>query len=181
MLEALAVAEQFAEGTATRAHLARASAALKQHHAERVVRAPLYTPHIRSVPAWHATREAVVRATHEGTNLCAWSSARRPDGGGSFPTEELAAQGELVREIFGSSLRPLEPHPFSPAVRALAQATLDACTTPRFTLDPERLSVLADAVEEAGGGDALLGHLRSPGPHVRGCFALDALRGSAGR
>jgi hypothetical protein len=42
------------------------------------------------------------------------------------------------------------------------------------TLDPLRLAVLADAVEEHGWGDeAILTHLRSPGPHPRGCWALD--------
>jgi hypothetical protein len=39
-----------------------------------------------------------------------------------------------------------------------------------------RLAVLADALLEAGCDDeCLLGHLRGPGPHVRGCFALDAI------
>ncbi len=38
------------------------------------------------------------------------------------------------------------------------------------------LPVLADALEEAGCADvALLGHLRGPGPHARGCWALDLL------
>jgi hypothetical protein len=42
----------------------------------------------------------------------------------------------------------------------------------------DRLPVLADALEEAGCTDAdLLGHLRGPGPHVRGCWALDLLLG----
>src|SRR5262249_31445777 len=41
-----------------------------------------------------------------------------------------------------------------------------------------RLAVLADALEEAGcGKPAILGHLRSPGPHVRGCWVVDALLG----
>ena len=45
-------------------------------------------------------------------------------------------------------------------------------------LDPDRLTVLADALEEAGCGDEkLLDHLRSPGPHVRGCWATDLLLG----
>jgi hypothetical protein len=44
------------------------------------------------------------------------------------------------------------------------------------TLDGNRLAVLADALEEAGCGEKnLLGHLRGPGPHVRGCWALDLL------
>jgi pSer/pThr/pTyr-binding forkhead associated (FHA) protein len=40
------------------------------------------------------------------------------------------------------------------------------------------LPVLADALEEAGCADAdLLAHLRGPGPHVRGCWAVDLLLG----
>jgi len=38
--------------------------------------------------------------------------------------------------------------------------------------------VLADALEEAGCAEtALLDHLRAPGPHVRGCWALDHILG----
>ena len=38
----------------------------------------------------------------------------------------------------------------------------------------DELPILADALEEAGCTDpALLEHLRRPGPHVRGCWALD--------
>ena len=44
------------------------------------------------------------------------------------------------------------------------------------TLDDARLAVLADAVEEAGcPEEELLAHLRSPGAHVRGCWAVDLL------
>lgn len=46
------------------------------------------------------------------------------------------------------------------------------------TLDPERLLVLADALEEADCSDAkILGHLREPGPHVRGCWCVDLILG----
>jgi hypothetical protein len=42
----------------------------------------------------------------------------------------------------------------------------------------DRLPVLADALEEAGCTDAdILGHLRGPGPHVRGCWAVDLILG----
>jgi hypothetical protein len=37
---------------------------------------------------------------------------------------------------------------------------------------------LADCLEDAGCSDAeVLGHLRSAGPHVRGCWALDLVLG----
>jgi hypothetical protein len=42
----------------------------------------------------------------------------------------------------------------------------------------DRLPILADALEDAGCADPdLLGHLRSAGPHVRGCWALDLILG----
>jgi hypothetical protein len=47
-------------------------------------------------------------------------------------------------------------------------------------MDNARLAVLADALEDAGCGDpVLLAHLQSAGPHVRGCYALDAVLGKA--
>lgn len=60
------------------------------------------------------------------------------------------------------------------AVEKLARAAYDDRRLPEGALDPTRLAVLADALEEAGCGEAeLLGHLRGPGPHVRGCLAVD--------
>ncbi len=44
----------------------------------------------------------------------------------------------------------------------------------------DELPVLADALEEAGcTGAEILEHLRSPGRHARGCWALDLLLGKA--
>jgi hypothetical protein len=42
----------------------------------------------------------------------------------------------------------------------------------------DRLPILADALEEAGCADAdILGHLRGPGPHTRGCWVVDWVLG----
>jgi len=42
----------------------------------------------------------------------------------------------------------------------------------------ERLPILGDALEDAGCGNAdLLAHCRGPGPHVRGCWAVDLVLG----
>jgi hypothetical protein len=42
----------------------------------------------------------------------------------------------------------------------------------------ERMPELADALEEAGcSSGEIFGHCRGPGPHVRGCWALDLVLG----
>jgi hypothetical protein len=85
-------------------------------------------------------------------------------------------QCDLLRDIFGNPFRPVRADPAwlrwnDGTVVKLARAIYDerAC---------ERLPLLADAVEDAGcTSDTLVSHLRGPGPHVRGCWALDLLRG----
>jgi hypothetical protein len=63
-----------------------------------------------------------------------------------------------------------------PEAAALAQAAYQHRALPSGHLDPARLAVLSDALEEGGCCDAdLLAHLRSPGPHVRGCWAVDVV------
>ena len=91
---------------------------------------------------------------------------------------ERAAQARLLRCIMGNIFRPfsLPPSFITPTVLSLALAAYDDRALPSGTLDPQRLAVLADALEDAGCIDAaILGHLRGPGPHVRGCYLLDAV------
>jgi hypothetical protein len=94
---------------------------------------------------------------------------------------ERREQVRLLHDLFGTlGYRPvpLSPAWQSPQVVALAQAAYDQRELPAGTLDPARLGVLADALEDAGCDQAdVLGHLRGPGPHVRGCWALDLLLG----
>jgi hypothetical protein len=93
-------------------------------------------------------------------------------------------QAGLLRCVFGSLPFRSLPASLSPAwwdngnVTRLAQAAYDSRRLPSAELDNNHLAVLADALEDAGADDAeLLAHLRSPGPHWRGCFALDAVLG----
>jgi hypothetical protein len=91
---------------------------------------------------------------------------------------ELAAHAELLRDIIGNPFRPvtLEPAWLSPTVLELARAAYDERLLPSGELCPSRLRVLSDALEEAGCTDeAILAHLRGPGPHLRGCWPLDLL------
>src|SRR5262249_39641951 len=89
-------------------------------------------------------------------------------------------QAALLRDLFGNPFRPvtLDPGWQTPQVVALAQDAYDNRTLPAGMLDAARLAVLADALEEAGCTDAgIVGHLRGPGPHYRGCWVVDMLLG----
>jgi hypothetical protein len=109
----------------------------------------------------------------------AWAAAR---------TGERAAQAALLRCLLGNPFGP--PVPLDAAVLAwhggaavkLARAVHDDRDLRTGTLDAARLAVLADMLEEAGCADGvLLGHLRSPAPHVRGCWTVNLVLGSSRR
>jgi hypothetical protein len=88
------------------------------------------------------------------------------------PTEGKA-QTDLLRDLFGNPFRPviLEPSWLTPKVGALAQEAYD---TPAF----HRLPLLGNTLEEAGCENAeILAHCRGPGPHVQGCWVVDAVLG----
>jgi hypothetical protein len=94
---------------------------------------------------------------------------------------EREAHAALLRCIFGNPFRRVAVDPawlrwHGGTVRRLAEAGYQERQLAEGRLDLGLLAVLADALEEAGCGEQLLlGHLRSPGPHVRGCWAIDLL------
>jgi hypothetical protein len=99
---------------------------------------------------------------------------------GAARSSEEEAQAALLRCVFGNPFRPAaaDRRWLSPAVHSLASATYDDRLLPTGHLDPARLLVLADALEDGGCSDeVILTHLREPGPHVRGCWVLDLLLG----
>jgi hypothetical protein len=86
----------------------------------------------------------------------------------------------LGRDIVGNPFRPIpiEPAWVTVTVTNLAATAYEERAMPRGELDLARISILADALEEAGCDNAdILSHLRGPGPHVRGCWAVDLLLG----
>jgi carbon storage regulator CsrA len=95
-------------------------------------------------------------------------------------SSERERQTSLLRDVFGNPFRPvaLDPAWRTADVAALGQAAYEERALPGGTLEPDRLAVLADALEGAGcADDEVLRHLRGPGPHVRGCWAVDLLLG----
>lgn len=95
----------------------------------------------------------------------------------SDETMPKALQADLLRDIAGNPFRPYYVRWSGGPIGSLSRAAYEE-RLPDGTIDPARLAILADAVEEAGCTEALLlDHLRSPGPHVRGCWALDVILG----
>jgi hypothetical protein len=72
---------------------------------------------------------------------------------------------------------PFRPVAFDPAWLAWNDRTVSRLAQQIYARRAfGRLPVLADALEDAGCADrGLLDHLRGPGPHARGCWALDLL------
>jgi hypothetical protein len=95
---------------------------------------------------------------------------------------EATSQADLIRDIFGPS-GPRTPETSvlgwnDGIVVKLATVIYAERALPEGRLDRSRLSVLADAFEDAGGNDVnLLSHCREPGDHVRGCWVVDLLLG----
>ena len=79
----------------------------------------------------------------------------------------------VIRCLFGNPFRPVAFAPAwnTSAVLALAHTIYDARAF-------DRLPILADALEDAGCTDSeIIGHCRSGGEHVRGCWVVDLLTG----
>jgi hypothetical protein len=133
--------------------------------------------HPRGSSVWLAAYTAVHAAWPFGGGYLGENAAHFARA--ALPTEG-PAHTDLLRDIVGNPFRPSPVHAawLTPTVTSLAGAAYEQRSLPSGELSPARLTTLADALEDAGCTDAdLLGHLRSPGPHVRGCWALDLLLG----
>jgi hypothetical protein len=88
------------------------------------------------------------------------------------------ADGEAV---LCDLLRCVLGNPFRVTAFASAWRTPAAVALARTAYEErcfEDIPILADALEEAGCTDeAILSHLRGPGPHVRGCWVVDLVLG----
>jgi hypothetical protein len=99
-----------------------------------------------------------------------WATAKAFAGQGAAP---------ILRDVLWPSPKPAQadrPASEGGLVPRLARAAYDERLLPGGMLDLARLTVLADALEDAGCTDqAVISHLRSPGFHVRGCWPVDLL------
>jgi hypothetical protein len=169
--QAVEVAERFVDGKATPVEL-RSVRQLAASH-----------PGAEWVAVRNASGYSALHAAHSAAARCSLTLD------GQFAWEPFVAERKcqtiLVGEIFGNPFRPVSIPPAFLAwndgtIVRLAQAAYEERHLPAGTLDSGRLAVLADALEEAGCTDAdILGHLRGPGPHVRGCWPVDLCLGKS--
>jgi hypothetical protein len=194
--DAVEVAERFADGLVTEEELHRADGRLQQRleelegpwrasqGAEREALTPTYEAlALARVVAWPQAPKAAYYASSNA--YLAFAAISNPGAATSDPAfcvsqrAEEEAQAALLHDVFG-------PLPFRPLVLPASVRAWDGGTVARLAagvydekdFTQGRMGVLADAAEEAGLDDAeLLAHLRSPGPHARGCWAVDLLLG----
>jgi hypothetical protein len=87
---------------------------------------------------------------------------------------ERCFQADLLRDIFG----PLAFRPITVASSWRTPTIVELATTMYDQRSFDQLPEVAALLDAVGCTDAqILGHLRGPGPHVRGCFALDPIVG----
>jgi hypothetical protein len=175
MRRAVEVAERFAEGLAGKDDLEAA------YRATNRLRRGSFVPEDPEV------------ALNTAASMAAWSAYAKPSALAFHVTAyplQLAGRSVgdkdgdaviagIIRCVFADPSRPatLAPDCRGRIIKALAQAAYEERRLPSGELDQARLAVLADALEEAGAEGDLLEHLRGPGPHVRGCWAVDLVLG----
>ena len=141
------LAERFADGTALKREMSAARSA-----ARGLPRA------VANALAWRAAEIAA-----------AWS-----------PSTTTVA---LLRDVFGNPFRPVTVDRAwltwsDGTILQLARAAYEERCLPSGVLDPARIAILADALEDAGCTITdVVGHCRSGGAHVRGCWVVDMLLG----
>lgn len=182
--ETVEVAERYADGQASEKEFERIRNRSKgvMHY-----EAHASGPRAASLASWQAvSKQAYYSSTNAGMAalLAVQHASRTDEGQEAILAAERAAQAALFRDIVGPSPSRL-PGPVPATVlswndgtaRRLATEAYEARSLPSGHLDPLPLGVLADALEEAGAADEVVAHLRTPGPHVRGCWALDLVLG----
>jgi hypothetical protein len=166
----LEVVEGYADGRVEAVGL-RKALNLAAGHGVRISFAVWFTAHPWNFRPTEAAREAgneVGKVTKRSAHSKTWETAR---------DAECAAQAALLRDVLGNPFR--TPPAIDPAWLAWHEGLIASMARRMYEArDFADLPVLADALEEAGCADErLLGHCRSPGPHVRGCWPVDLLLG----
>jgi hypothetical protein len=180
---AVEVAERYADGVASEQDMADARTATRAatlREVGKTVNSGFYSSAAAAegvvAERFQGRLPSVFHAQFEAAT--AW--AHEQDKVGLFEVrvnKRQAVQANLLRDIFGSPFRRVTIRPAwrTPDVLRMATAAYEERSQPAGELDSQRLAVLADALEEVGCEADILNHLRGPGPHVRGCWAVDLI------
>jgi hypothetical protein len=169
---AVEVSETFAEGKASKKDLAVAAAIIQSSKTSHVYKAAKCCAYQKAYSA--ATQVAVYSPAAFAAPLWGTDSVNHR-WGEAISTEKRGLVAPLD-DIFGNPFRPVTLDPSWLAwndriIPTLAQAIYDHRAF-------DRLPLLADALVKSGcANEVILGHCRGPGPHVRGCWALDLVLG----
>lgn len=174
-LRAVEVAERFADGLADREELLRARSSA--FHAVFKVQSRLWDEAV-------ARGEQALRRTLTDEECGLYFAAETAHPHTPFRIgwlrHRLRWDGRLMR-VAPAVLREVVGHPFDPPAIDSRWRTTGVAALARRIYDERSFGAmpdLADALEGAGCHDAeILGHCRGKGPHVRGCWVLDALLG----
>lgn len=169
---AVQAAEQFADGAADEDELRRRSKTV-----EPLSPAP-FLPKFPGLKRWTAAR-MVADACESKAGDAALGQTIMPmalAGHSIGPFDGEALLCHLLRDIFGNPFRPASvKREWIAANDRTAEGVAMSIYEDRAF---DRLPILADALEDAGCNDeAILGHCRGPGPHVRGCWVVDLILG----
>jgi hypothetical protein len=120
---------------------------------------------------------AAALAKAEGRAFRAASWILQSSNGQEGPEPARQAQCHTLRELLGPL--PVRAVVVSPWLLAWQDGTVARLAESIYQEQAfDRFPILADALEDAGCTESdILEHLRDPGPHVRGCWALDPLVG----
>jgi hypothetical protein len=164
---AIQVAEQLAEGRATRAELRQAHRGAHQVSCERIANADW-----SATAAEMASRPSAV----ENAKWVIYHLSGNWEWGGHRESHRKR-YAHLLRCTFGPlpfRQAPVEPSWRTFTVKHLAEAIYDDRAF-------DRMPILADALEDAGcTNQEVLAHCRGGGEHVRGCWVVDLLLGKSG-
>jgi hypothetical protein len=171
-LDAVRIAERYADGVATEAERLMADK-IAQHEWAEILDHCAYFLYPLTMALVATGRNPW---QHLSANAAEVGRAAASEGDADEAQVLIAlhqSQPALIHDIFGSPFRAtmFDPTSLTPAVIALAHTIYEE-------REFERMPELADELEKAGCTNAdVLEHCRGPGPHVRGCWVLDLLIG----
>jgi hypothetical protein len=176
--QAVEVAERFVDGLATTEERETAFRAAARIAHDRIERIQLIAPALQGAlwPGWRLAYAAQLSCAPSGMEDASAEIIKRfSRSDQAWANHEAKVHCVLIRDLFGNPFRAL------PAVSPECQTWNDGAVVKIATAVYadrafEHLPILADALEEVSCDQPeLIEHLRTDGPHARGCWAVDVV------